>query len=303
MTKAYELVQILSKTYRIRLVCAVLGVAFGCFYAWRRGERHAMSESKAAQKAAVKTVFETHKRRYGARRIRAELKAQGQKIGRRQTSELMRSQGLKAIQPKSFVPKTTDSKHGLARSPNLLEGGKKAARPDEIYVGDITYLPLHSGRYLYLATWQDQFTKKVAGWELLRHMKAELVVNALKKAIARRKIPPGLIAHSDGGGQYASHEFKNLLAKNGFRSSMARKDNHYDNAQAESLFSRFKAELLEKGAFSSFEDAYTEIFEYFEIYYNQQRRHSSIGYETPNGFEKSWRNARSAAENEPKKTA
>jgi transposase InsO family protein len=229
--------------------------------------------------------------------VSVEARAQGVPVGRHQAGALMRAQGLKAIQPKSFVPKTTDSKHGLGRSANLLDGRKAPERPDEVYVGDITYIPMESGRFLFLASWQDVFTKRVVGWELLPHMRAELVVKALKKAIERRKIPSGLIVHSDGGGQYASHEFKKLLAGNSMQSSMTRKDNHYDNAMAESLFSRFKAELMEKGAFASFEDAYTEIFEYFEIYYNTKRRHSSIGYQTPKRFEENWVEAQKVSKN------
>jgi transposase InsO family protein len=266
----------------------VLGVGFGPFYAWRRGESHVAGAAKRLRGEKVKAVFDDHRRRYGARRVSAEVKAQGIAVGRRQAGALMRLQGLVAIQPKSFVPKTTDSRHGLGRSPNLLLGREAPGRPDEAYVGDITYVLLANGRFAYLATWQDKFTRKVVGWELLRHMRTELVIKALKKAIDRRKIPAGLIVHTDGGGQYASNEFKKLLADNKFLSSMTRKDNHYDNAMGESLFGRFKGELMEKGAFASFEDAYTEIFEYFEVYYNNKRRHYGIGYQTPREFDEAW---------------
>jgi len=125
-------------------------------------------------------------------------------------------------------------------------------------------------------------------WELMDNMGTNLVIKALQKAIDRRNIPKGLIVHSDGGGQYAAHRFKQLLAAHDFESSMTRKDNHYDNAMAESLFSRFKAELLEKGAFANFEEAYTEIFEYIEIYYNRKRRHSGIDYQIPDQYELLW---------------
>lgn len=278
----------LSMQYGVRLICLVLGIGFGPFYAWHRGESHVPGAARQARGEQVKAVFDDHRRRYGARRVSEEVKALGTQVGRRQAGALMRAQGLVAIQPKSFVPRTTDSKHGLGRSQNLLLGRPAPSRPDEVYVGDITYIPMGNGRFAYLATWQDKFTRRVVGWELLRHKRAELVIKALKKAIERRKIPAGLIVHTDGGGQYASHEFKKLLAAGKFESSMTRKDNHYDNAMGESLFSRFKGELMEKGAFGSFEDAYTEIFEYFEIYYNNKRRHSGIGYKTPQGFEENW---------------
>jgi putative transposase len=153
------------------------------------------------------------------------------------------------------------------------------------------------GSFLYLASWQDMYSRKIVGWELFLHMRSELVIKALNKSIYRRELPKGLIVHSDGGGQYASHEFHKLLKDNGFLSSMTRRDNHYDNAMAESLFSRFKAELMDKGAFENFEDAYTEIFEYIEIYYNTQRRHSGIGYQIPQAFEKAWEDAQELSKN------
>jgi putative transposase len=290
-------VRAISADFGVRLVCAALGVGFGVFYAWLRGGSHVVGSAKKARLDKVKAVFGRHKRRYGARRVSAEATEEGVPIGRRQVGTLMRAQGLVAIQPRSFVPKTTDSRHGLGRSDNLLLDRKPPTRPDEVYVGDITYIPMENGRFLYLATWQDVFTKRIVGWELLRHMRTELVVNALKKAISRRNIPPGLIAHSDGGGQYASKAFRKLLAYNRFQSSMTRKDNHYDNAMAESLFSRVKTELMEKGAFSTFEDAYTEIFEYIEVYYNNLRRHSSIGYQTPKRFEEKWWEAQKLSKN------
>jgi transposase InsO family protein len=277
--------------YGIRLLCQVLSVCFSAFYAWKRGESHVLGEAKKARAAQVKVVFETHRKRYGARRVSKELQAQQISVGRCQAGSLMRQQGLKAIQPKSFVPKTTDSNHRLGRSPNRLLDREPPKSPNEVFVGDITYIPMSDGGFVFLASWQDMYSRKIVGWELLRHMRTELVINALNKSIQRRKLPGGLIVHSDGGGQYASHEFLKLLEGNGFLSSMTRRDNHYDNAMAESLFSRFKAELMEKGAFDSFEDAYTEIFEYIEIYYNTQRRHSGIGYQIPQAFEKAWEDA------------
>jgi transposase InsO family protein len=256
-----------------------------------------LSEAKKARAVQVKTVFETNRRRYGARRISKELQAQQNSVGRHQAGNLMRQQGLKAIQPKRFVPKTTHSNHRLARSPNLLLDRQAPKNPNEVFVGDITYIPMTDGSFLYLASWQDMYSRKIVGWELLPHMRTELVIKALNKSIHRRQLPKGLIVHSDGGAQYAAHEFHELLKKNGFLSSMTRRDNHYDNAMAESLFSRFKAELMDKGVFDSFEDAYTEIFEYIEIYYNTQRRHSGIGYQIPQAFEKAWEDAQELSKN------
>lgn len=275
----YPVIQSLSSQHPVRGLCGALEVSFSGYYAWKRGQTHVLGTTKAERGKQVKAVFMEHRRRYGAVRIGKELAARGLKIGRYQIRTLMKGQGLVAIQPKSFVPKTTDSRHGLGRSPNLLLDRPAPLRPNEIFVGDITYIPLLDGSFLYLATWQDQCSRKIVGWELMDNMQTNLVIKALQKAIDRSVLPKGLIVHSDGGRQYAAHRFRQLLAAHDFLSSMTRKDNLYDNAMAESLFSRFKAELLEKGAFASFEDAYTEIFEYIEIYYNRQRRHSGIDYQ------------------------
>lgn len=288
MTLLYKVVNVLSAEYAVRSLCLVLSVCFSSFYTWRRGQSYRMSPTKTALAEEVKTVFGEHRRRYGARRISKELQAQGVSIGRHQTTTLMQQQNLVAIQPKRFVPKTTNSLHRLGRSPNLLLDRTALSRPGEVLVGDITYIPVANGSFLYLACWQDMFSRVIVGWELAEHMRSILVENALKKAINRKKLPKGLIVHSDGGGQYAAEAFRNLLKQHEFLQSMTRKDNHYDNAMGKSLFSRFKAELLEKGAFKDFDDAYTEIFEYIELYYNRKRRHSGIGYEIPEQFEQKW---------------
>ncbi len=278
----------MSGEYSIRVLCAILNVCFSSFYTWRRGGSYGMNKSRMESAERVKEVFEEHRRRYGAIRVSKELRARGFGIGRHQTATLMKQQGLVAIQPKSYVPKTTNSAHPLGRSPNLLLERAPPSRPNEVFAGDITYVPMSDGTYLYLASWQDMFSRKIVGWELADNMRSSLVIKALNKGIDRQNPFGGLIVHSDGGGQYASEDFRNLLRRHGFVQSMTRRDNHYDNAMAESLFSRFKAELMGKGAFESFEDAYTEIFEYIEIYYNRKRRHSGIGYEIPEQFERKW---------------
>ncbi len=291
----YELVLILRSFFGIDLICSVLELSKSSFYAWQRNETYVLKEPKEKKAAAVKEVFTEHRRRYGARRSVADLQEKGYNIGRFQVRSMMKKQDLHAIQPKSFVPKTTNSKHNLGRSPNLLlaENGerKKPTRPLEILVGDITYIPLQNGEYLYLATFQDMYTRVVLGWELMDSMPTQLAINALQKAINQRKLAKGLIIHTDGGGQYGSNRFRQLLKAHDFKQSMTRKDNHYDNAMGESFFSRIKTEILEGGKFANFEDAYTEIFEYIEVYYNKKRIHSSLNNDFPERFEKRyWEN-------------
>jgi transposase InsO family protein len=228
-----------------------------------------------------------HRRRYGARRISAELKADGLAVGRRLAAGLMKQQSLTAIRPKRFVPKTTDSKHSFGFSPNLLkESVGEPIEKGQVIVGDITYLPLQNRKFCYLASFQDKFTRRVVGWQVSANMTAQLVIDAFNRAQSRGLIKRGAIIHTDRGSQYGSVEYRRLLYINGFRQSMSAKGNCYDNAQAESFFSRFKAELVEGGCFESVEQARSEIFSYIEGYYNRIRRHSSLGYLSPIEFEK-----------------
>ena len=259
-----------------------------------QGSTYQPSLDKQILLKEVKTIFDRNKKRYGNRRIREELKDNGYAIGKYRVRSLMKEQGLVAIQPKSFVPKTTQSHPHLHRCPNLLlDQENKPTAPDQVIVGDITYLPSMEHGYkewLYLAIWMDLFTRKIVGWKVDDNMEDILIIDAMKKLIHARQPEKGLIVHSDGGGQYDSKDFKALIGLNQFRQSMTRKDNHYDNAFAESLFSRFKAELLDGDVFYGLEDARSKIFEYIEAYYNTVRKHSSIGYLSPNQFEERyWR--------------
>jgi transposase InsO family protein len=257
------------------------------YYAWQQGRSYQSSEKRSVLAASVKEAFYLHRRRYGARRISAELKAEGIAVGRRLAGTLMKEQSLTAIGSKRYVPKTTDSKHDFGYSPNLLRDSlNEATGRGQVLVGDITYLPLQSGKFCYLATFQDKFTRRIVGWQVSNRMTAQIVIDGFSQARRRGLIGRGAIIHTDRGSQYASVEYRRLLYIGGFRQSMSAKGNCYDNAQAESFFSRFKAELMEDGSFESVEQARTEIFSYIEGYYNRIRRHSSLGYLSPMEFEK-----------------
>ncbi len=172
-------------------------------------------------------------------------------------------------------------------SPNLLRDCTPTC-PRQALVGDITYLPLQNGQWAYLATWQDHFSRRVVGWQVAATMTAELVTGALNKVLVRERPSPGLIVHSDRGGQYVAAEFRQMLDRHGFEQSMSRAGETYDNAQAESLFSRYKAELLEGGSFADLEQARSVTFSYLEGYYNRVRRHSALGYQSPEEFERAY---------------
>jgi putative transposase len=277
-----------AANYPVSEICRMLGVSRSGYYGWA-----ARPEPVDDLAPRVEDAFWRHSRRYGSRRVtievQAELKAEGKGewIGRRRVQRLMRELELCAIQPRRFVPRTTDSRHGKQMSPNLLlEREIKVDRPRQVLVSDITYLPLQDGKWAYLATWMDLFSRKIVGWAVAASMTAELVIDALKKAILRESLPAGLILHSDRGGQYVDAELRRLIKEHRFEQSMSRADETYDNAYAESLFSRYKAELLEGGAFADVEQARSESFVFIESYYNRIRRHSSLGYVSPETFER-----------------
>lgn len=269
----------------MKLLCRVLKVSVSGYYLWRKRLTAEPELKRENLVESVKNCYWEHRRRYGTRRIKAALQNKGIKVGRFIIRRLMREQNLKAMQPKSFKPRTTDSR-GVKAAPNILATVKLAeCAVGKVIIGDITYIPLQNGRWCYLAVWQDKVTRRIIGWSLSEAMTAELVISALEKAIQRGLVKAGAIIHSDRGSQYAAHGFRELLRINCFRQSMSGKGNCYDNAQAESFFSRFKTELIEGGAFEDIEQARSEIFSYIEGYYNRVRLHSGIGYKSPLEFE------------------
>jgi transposase InsO family protein len=272
--------------YPIRQLCSVLQLSRSSYYAYCSGITSSFSQERQKEAAQVRDVFCENRRRYGSRRISETLKLEGHPIGRHKVRSLMKEQGLTAIQPKSFVPRTTQSRHTLGYAPNLLAEVGLPTGPNQVYVGDITFLPTTYGEWLYLNVWMDLYSRYIVGWKLDDHMEESLVKESLQMAIYKRRPPSGLIVHSDRGGQYAGHSFRELLTQYQVRQSMSEADNPYDNAFAESFFSRFKAELLQKGAFQSKQDAIIEVFDFIERYYNTKRLHSSLGYSTPLKFEK-----------------
>jgi putative transposase len=262
VTEIYAFIATQTEEFTVADLCQTLGVSRSGYYAWQ--QRPATTDEMTP---AVQLVFAQHGRRYGSRRITAELRARGCEIGRRRVRGIMQAEKLRAIQPRSFVPRTTNSRHGGRVSPHLL-AELVVERPLQAWVSDITYLPLLNGQWAYLATWLDLYTRKIVGWAVAESMTADLIIRALKLALIREQPPAGLLVHSDRGGQYV--------------------DESYDNAHAESLFSRYKAELLEDGVFRDLAEAELETFEYIERYYNPIRLHSALGYTSPMKFERAY---------------
>jgi len=267
----------------VRQRCYVLRVTTSAYYAWRVKTRR--FAPVPAWQVAVRQLFVRHARRYGTRRLRAELAAQGYTgIGRRRIRRVLAAHGLRAQQPRSFVPRTTLSDPAVRAAPNRLLGQLPPTAPNQVWVGDITYLPKQGGGWLYLATWLDRYSRKVVGWDVRESMPEDLVSEALRRALAVRQPPAGLLVHSDQGSQYSATNFKTLLARHEAVQSMSRRGNCYDNAHAESFWSRLKTELLDGGSFCNLTEARLEISHYI-AYYNAERRHSALGYLAPNYFE------------------
>jgi putative transposase len=264
-------------------MCDTLLVSRAGFYAWRREAESARARRDRQLAPLVREIFWDHKRRYGARRVAVELKAQGQACGVERAAKLLKFQGLRAIQPKSFVPRTTDSRHGLGYSPNLLADAPPPIRVNQVWVADITYVPLHSGAFAYLALMMDLFSRRVVGWDLAESMTEPLVLEVLRQAIRGRQPLTGLLHHSDRGGQYAGHRYRAVLRRADFRQSMSRAANCYDNAFMESCFGTIKTEL-EMTEYDNVIHARTDIASYL-AYYNTERRHSALDYLSPHHFE------------------
>ncbi len=255
------------------------------YYAWRKRLTKPPCLKRKKLAYLVRNCYFENRRRYGSRRIQKALGKNGISVGRCKVRRLMKEEGLKAIQTKAFKPRTTNSK-GVLPAPNLLAGNQpEECAAGKIIIGDITYIRLRGGKFCYLAMWQDKITRRIIGWSLAQAMTAELVISALQKAVRKGLVKPGAIIHLDRGSQYAANGFRRLLQENGCRQSVSGKGNCYDNAQAESFFSRFKTELMEGGVFEDLEQARSEIFSYIEGYYNRTRLHSSLGYKSPMEFE------------------
>jgi len=264
-------------------LCEALGVHRSRYYAWRRGSSSRRDREDADLKPLIREIFWEHKRRYGARRIAHELSSRNKCCGVGRVGRLLREMGLEAIQPKSYRPRTTDSRHRLGYSPNLLLESPPPNGINQVWVGDISYVPLRSGDFLYLAMLMDLYSRRIVGWELRGHMKESLVLAVLRGAIALRQPGADLIHHSDRGGQYAGNEYRRVLGRAGMRQSMSRADSCYDNAFMESCFGTIKTEL-EMACYENEWVARREIGGYIR-YYNTRRRHSALNYWTPEEFE------------------
>ncbi len=279
----YRFIHAEKATYPIVVLCRALRVARSAYYAWARRGASARARAEADLSAQIAAVHARSRATYGAPRVHAALRAEGTRCGRKRVARLMRAAGLVGRHRRRRV-RTTVADPAHTPAPNLVARDFAAAGPDRLWLGDITYLPTGEG-WLYLAVLLDAHSRRVVGWAMADHLWTELALDALAMALARRRPGAGLVHHTDRGCQYTAAAYRQALAAQGVVASMSRSGNCLDNAMAESFFSTLKTELADRQVWPSRAAARTAIFEWIEVWYNRQRRHSALAYLPPVSFE------------------
>ncbi len=270
--------------FPIATMCRVLKVSRSGYYAWRERGPSKRAVRDVELTAQVVDIHKGSRGTYGSPRIHAELLENGEKVSRKRVARLMKQEGVSGYPTKKFVT-TTDSEHDRPVAANLLDRKFDVEEPNRVWAGDITYVRTWEG-WLYLAVVVDLCSRKVVGWAAADHMRTDLVLCALRNALGLRRPEPGLMHHSDRGSQYAAQDYREQLAEKGIVCSMSRKGNCWDNAVVESFFGTLKTESIHRQSFPCRRQARDEIADYIEFFYNPRRRHSSLGYISPNEFER-----------------
>ena len=270
------------KAYPVIRICRVLRISRSGFYEAR--QRSFKPKVVCAVAAQVKATFVTNEHCYGSRRVMKALRSNGVSIGRHKVRRLMKQQDLRPIWKRKFVH-TTDSNHNFPIAENLLNRQFNPEQINQSWVADITYIRTRSG-WLYLAAVMDLYSRKIVGWAMAPHMRAELVCSAMQLAITQRQPEPGLVAHSDRGSQYAGVTYQALLTRHGLRCSMSRKGNCWDNAVMERFFLNLKMERVWRKDYANHDEAVKDVTDYIVRFYNERRMHSSLDYLPPNQYER-----------------
>jgi putative transposase len=269
--------------YSVSMMCQMLLVSRSGYYDWRDRPLSLRTQENIKLAAKIKTIFDKEYSRAGAKRIAKRLKIEGTHAGRHRVARIMRLNGWRAKAAKKYKA-TTNSNHNLPVAPNLLQQNFVASKPNEKYVSDITYIWTEEG-WLYLAVVMDLYSRMIVGWAMSERMTSKLVIAALQMALWRRKMPRGVIVHSDRGSQYCSHDYQVLLAKNALICSMSKRGDCYDNAAMESWNHSLKVEAIHGEKFLTRSNAKNHVFDYIDVYYNRKRLHSRLGYLSPICFE------------------
>jgi len=270
----------------VRLLCETLEVSPAGYYAWLQRPVSELQQRRDALVVEIRAIHAEVKARYGSPRMQKELVARGQECCVNTVAKLMRDNDIRAKTARKFRVTTTDSNHDLPIADNILDRQFNPSEANEVWVADITYIPTLEG-FLYLAAVEDLYSRRIVGWSMDDNMESRLVVDALEMAVQRRLPDEELLAHSDRGSQYASEHYQRLLGRHSITCSMSRRADCWDNAPMESFFASLKKELVHDARFATRAEARAAIFEYIEVFYNRQRRHSSLGYVSPAEYEQS----------------
>jgi len=279
----YQFISRLKKAYPVTILCDVLRVSSSGYYAWRKRPDSSRLTENLKLVPLVRQIHIESGQTYGSRRIARVLQAMGIACGRCRARSLMRLAGVIARQKRKFKI-TTHSKHRLPVAPNLLNREFEVDAANKVWVSDITYIWTAQG-WLYLAIVLDLFSRQIVGWAISKRINRQLVINAARMAILKRRPKPGLIFHADRGSQYCSAEFQKLLNDYHLISSMSRKGDCWDNAVAESFFASLKVERAFYRKYRTRDEARQDIVNYIEMFYNSKRLHSYLGYLSPRDFE------------------
>jgi transposase InsO family protein len=289
----FAFIQAHAEQHRIVTMCRVLQVSKAGYYAWSNRPLSARAVEDAQLVEDIKDIHRRSRRTYGSPRVHEELKADGKAHGEKRIARIMHAEGIRAKQPRRFRV-TTDSNHAHPVAPNVLarqfgvhdaNGVRPVKRPlNQVWIGDITYLTTREG-WLYLAVILDLASRRVIGWAMRHTLEGALTRDALQMALTTRQPASGVLHHTDRGSQYAAGDYQALLTAHGMKCSMSRVGDCWDNAVAESFFATLKRELADDADWTTREDARTAVFEYIEVWYNRQRRHSSLGYVSPVAYE------------------
>jgi transposase InsO family protein len=280
----FEFIDAQKALFPVEFMCEQLGVSRSGFYAWRERPESARQQQEQQLAEEVAQVYQESRGTYGSPRVHAEMRARGRKVSRKRVAKLMKKQKLAARKKRRSV-RTTDSNHANPVAPNVLERDFSPDQPNSTWATDITYVWTGEG-WLYLAAVLDLFSRRVVGWAMSQSIDTLLVLSALDMALQQRQPAAGLVHHSDRGSQYASADYQQALKASGLQCSMSRKGNCWDNAVVESFFSTLKTELVYQTDFTTRQQARSELFEYIEVFYNRQRRHSTLGYLSPVEYER-----------------
>jgi putative transposase len=268
--------------YPVATMCRLLRVSTSGFYAWRDRPDSVRAQDDAQLLERIRDIHQRSRDSYGRPRVHAELAEQGVRVGAKRVARLMRGAGLQGVSRRKRVYTTVRDAHARP-APDLVQRHFSAARPDALWVADITYVPTWAG-FLYLAVVIDAFSRRVVGWAMHNHLRSDLVLQALEMAYGQRR-PGDVVHHSDQGTQYTSIAFGMRCHEMGVRPSMGSVGDCFDNAMAESFFATLECELLDRRGFKSQAEAEIAVFDFIEGWYNPQRRHSSLGYLSPMNYE------------------